>query len=100
MKKREKVLTKLTKTKNGVRKVESDHNPIVSQLKLRWNMKPKQKRLEIFNLKNKACQEKFKLETSTVWNNGALSSIFDEKDDLNILANRFMKKLDKIIYNC
>ena len=40
------------------------------------------------------------LETSTVFNNGGLSSIFDEKEDLNILADRFMKKLNNIIYKC
>ena len=49
--KREKVLTKLTKTKKGVKKIESDHNPIVSKLRLKWNMRPKKEKLELFNLK-------------------------------------------------
>ena len=98
--KRGKVLTKLTKTKNGVKKIESDHIPIVSKLILKWNMRPKKEKLELFNLKNKACQKKFKIETSTVMNNGELSSIFDENEDLNILAERFMKKLNNVIFKC
>ena len=98
--KREKVLTKLTKTKKGIIKVESDHNPIISKLKLTWNLKPKLKRLELFYLKNQSCQEKFTIETSSSHNKGELSSIFDETDDLNKLADRFLKKLDKVIHKC
>ena len=63
--KRSHVLTKIRKTKNGVRKVESDHNPIISNLKIPWKTQLKQQRVELFNLKNKNCQEVFKRETST-----------------------------------
>ena len=97
---REKVLTKLTRTKNGVRKVESDHNPIITKLTINWHEDAKKNRIDLFNLKNNECQEKFKMETSSSWNDGALSSIFDQKEDLNILADRFLKKLDKITFKC
>ena len=43
---REHVLTRLTKTKKGVQKVESDHNPIITKLKLSWNTKMKNNRKE------------------------------------------------------
>jgi hypothetical protein len=98
--KRTKVLTKLVKNKNGFKKIESDHNPIISKLKMNWNSQPKKKRLELFNLKNKTCQEMFTKETSAAFNNGALSSIFDQEGDLNDLANTFLKKLNKIIHKC
>ena len=54
----------------------------------------------MFNLKNKECQAKFKAATSTNVNNGMLSSIFDEEEDLNVLTNKFIKKLNKIIQSC
>ena len=50
---REHVLTKIVKTKKGIVKVESDHNTIISRLKLSWNTNVKENRIELFNLKNK-----------------------------------------------
>ena len=97
---RKNVLTELSKTKNGVIKTESDHNTIFSHLKLRWDKKVKQQRIELFNLKNKECQEKFKEATTSVNNNHYLSSVFDEKDDLENNTNKFMKRLNKTIYKC
>ena len=98
--KRTKVLTKLVKVKKGMKKVESDHNPIISKLKINWNSQPKKERLELFNLKNKTCQEMFRKETSSEINHCALSSIFDQEGDLNNLADTFLKKLNKIIHKC
>ena len=49
---REHVLSKITKTKKGVVRVESDHNVIFTCLKLAWNKKIKENRNELFNLKN------------------------------------------------
>ena len=98
--KREHVLTKFTKTKGGWKKVESDHNPIISKLALTWNKISQTSRLELFNLKNRACQEKFFEETSSSNNKRELSLIFEEKEDLNSLAEKFMKKLDKVIHKC
>ena len=54
------VLTKTKKTKNGVERVESDHKPLVTKFKMTWNKKKKSKRIEMFNLKNRNCQIKFK----------------------------------------
>ena len=98
--KRTKVLTKLVKVKKGMKKVESDHNPIISKLKINWNSQPKKERLELFNLKNKTCQEMVRKETSSEINHCALSSIFDQEGDLNNLADTFLKKLNKIIHKC
>ena len=97
---RKNVLTKLSKTKKGISKVESDHNTIFTHLKLSWTKRLKKQRNELFNLKNKECQEIFKEETKSINNNNFLSSVFDEKDDLDILTNKFMKRLQKTISKC
>ena len=57
---RKHVLTKLTKTKSGIKKVESDHNTILTKLIIKWKLDEKETKREIFNLKNKECQIRFK----------------------------------------
>ena len=53
------VLTKVVKKKNGTRVQESDHNPIVTEFALKVELSNKDKKLEMYNLKNKACQKRF-----------------------------------------
>ena len=98
--KREHVLTKIIKNKKGVQKVESDHHPIISKLKLSWDKDINKNRVEVYNLKNKGCQNKFKEETSVTKNNYNLSSIFDNNQDLNVITETFIKKLRKVIHKC
>ena len=52
----------------------------------------------MFNLKNKTCQEAFKEATTAENNNSYLSSVFDEEGDVNTLTEKFMKRLNKMIY--
>ena len=92
---RKHVLTKVVKTKKGVRKVESDHNPIITKINLNWSKETVKERIELFNLKNKECQAKFKIETSTESNKGMLSSVFDEEGDLNSIAQTFINRLKR-----
>ena len=89
--KREYVLTNIIKTKTGIKKTESDHNTIFTNLKFQWNKKIKQKRNELFNLKNKACQDVFKEETTGEHNNNYLSSVFEEEGDVNKLTETFLE---------
>ena len=89
--KRKHVLTKITKTKNGVVKKESDHHVLITEFNNIVSMDKSKDKIEMYNLKNAACQKKFKEYTS---NTKMLSSIFDSKDDLDILAQRFIKKLN------
>ena len=88
------VLTRITNTKKGVVKKESDHNALISKFNLNVNLPESLKKSEVYNLKNSECQKKFFKYTSDT---KMLSSVFDSKDDLNILANRFIKKLDGCI---
>ena len=99
-KERNHVLTKITKTKKGVKKVESDHNIIFSKSKMSWSKKVKGKRVELFNLKNKKCQDIFKEATKGVNNDNYLSAVFDDEEDINISTNKFLKRLQKTINKC
>ena len=97
---REHVLTSIKKTKNGIKKSESDHNTIFSRFKFQWNKTVRENRKEMFNLKNKDCQELFKEATTAAVNNKYLSSVFDDEGDVNEVTERFLKRLNKTINKC
>ena len=59
-----------------------------------------QKRQELYNLKNKECQDLFKEATKSENNNRFLSSVFDEKGYINNLTEKFLKRLDKTTKQC
>ena len=89
------VLTKLTRNKE---KVESDHNVLITKFNLNWHTYKKHDKNEMYNLKNKQGQTRLKHETST---NRYLSSVFDdETEDLEVSAQRFIKRLNKLIQIC
>ena len=90
-------LTKLVKTKKGVVKMLSDHNPIITTFNVEWNRNVKAPRVELFNLKNKSCQESFKELTSVT---DILSSSFRAEDDLNSCTRKFIKSLNQCIRKC
>jgi exonuclease III len=95
--KRQHVLTRISKTKNGSEHKESDHNVIETTFNLPWNSKEAPKPEAIFNLKNKICQKIFKKETSK---NNKLSKVFEEVEDLDEATERFLKKLNKLLHKC
>ena len=97
---REHVLTKIARNKSGITKVESDHNVIFSKLKLSWNKSNKENRTEIFNLKNKDCQEIFNNATKAVNNDNYLSSVFDTDEGVDIQTQKFLARLNKTIAKC
>ena len=88
-------LTKYKKTKNGLKTIVSDHNPMMTQMNIKWSNKKKKKRLEMYNLKNLECQEKFLEVTS---NSDYLSSVFDTDKDLNSATKTFLKRLNDRIF--
>ena len=91
---RKHVLTKIRKTKKGTVVKESDHNVLITEFNTSFISNKKNTKLELYNIKNSDCQEKFKAYTS---NTNMLSSVFDSEEDLNILTKRFIKKLDGCI---
>ena len=63
---RKHVLTRIRKTKNGVQVKESDHNVIITTFNNKFTISSKEDKVEIFNLKNKDNQKKFKEYTSNL----------------------------------
>ena len=92
--KRKYVLTKVTQNKKGLKVQESDHNPIITEFKLELKVAEETDKLEMYNLKNKDGQAKFKEYTNDTQ---MLSTVFDADEDINVLTKRFMKKLDGCI---
>ena len=95
--KREYAPTRITDTKKGVDKQESDHNVIMTKFKMQWNKMAKQENNELFNLKNEECQKLFKEATT---NNKNLLNVFEKHEDLNEAVGKFLKKINKLIHKC
>ena len=91
---RENVLTSVTNTKKGVIRQESDHNTIIKHFDIRYERREHTDRIEVFNFKDIDGQNKFKKLTE----NDTLSSIFDTKENVEIQAKQFMKKLNGILH--
>ena len=89
------VLARLTKTKKGLIKKESDHNTIITELKCTPKPTVKVKRKELFNLNDKECQRAFKLEMD---NTTELSNIIDKNEDVDKGTKKFLKRLDGFLY--
>jgi hypothetical protein len=83
------VLTKIRQNKNGAIKKESDHNVLITEFTFKFSISYKNSKVEVYNLKNLECQKKFHRYTSET---KMLSSVFNSKDDINILVQRFLKK--------
>ena len=88
------VLTRFTKSKNGIKETKSDHNVLITKFKLKWNRRMKSNRIELYNLKNKDDQKKFKEITS---HETYLSEVFDNIDNLNCATDEFIRRLNKVI---
>ena len=84
---------KWTRIVSSVKK-ESDHNALIAEFNCKVKDFNHGKKHEAYNLKNSECQKKFHQYTS---NTTILSSIFNSKDDLNVLTKWFIKKLDGCI---
>ena len=91
---RKHVLSRVTRTKKGVTKKESDHNVLIAEFSCEVDKSKKKDKIEIYYLKNTECQKTFKKLTT---NTNMLSTIFDSDDHINVLANRFLKKIDGCI---
>ena len=88
------VLTRIRKTKHGIKVKESDHNVLISEFNCKVKINKAKDTIEGYNLKNKECQAAFKKYTSET---KMLSSTVNEHDDVDIVVNRFMKKLEGCI---
>ena len=93
---KEYALAKIVKEKKSTAVKYSDHNVMVTKLKLKLTKEHPMEE-EVFNLKDEECQRKFKQETS---NSTKLSEIFDTDDDLEKQTKKFLKKLKRCMHKC
>ena len=84
------VLTKIRKTKKGIIKKENDHNILVTIFNNTFESNETKEKEEVYNLKNKDCQKKFKKYTS---NTNMLSSVLDSDEHINLLTDRLIRKI-------
>ena len=89
---RKHVLSKIHKTKRGVKVKESDHNSIITEFDCQIIKDTDEKKLELYDLKDKDSQVKFKAYTTET---NMLSSIFNkDSDDIDTLTCRLIKKIN------
>ena len=82
--------------KKNNRVTETDHNGEILELNMNFDMKRTQ-REEMFNFRNKNCQDAFKAETK---NNLDLLKVFENDNPLEIQSKKWIKVFDSILYKC
>ena len=91
---RKHVLERFYKRDGFVKVVKSDHNILLLNISIPWNVKVKKDRIEIFNLRNKKCQEEFFHQT----NNSQVLSICLENRDVQTGGKHWLKALKTFIH--
>ena len=74
---RKHVLVRHMKTKHGIKVKESDHNSIVTEIKVKWDKSKNVKQVEMYNLKDPEGLKKFKEMTT---HDKFLSEVFNDED--------------------
>ena len=95
--KKEIALTVVKKSKGQIKVTTSDHNTILTKFCIDWTDNTMKETVEVFNMKNKECQEVFKNETSK---SDKLSAVFDSDEDVNTQTKKFLKLLTKCVHKC
>ena len=86
----------LTKYGRG-KKSESDHNTLFAKFCISYYTVPAKIRREIFNFKNKQCQQKFNDVTN---NSSKLSECFNQHEDFSKQSTLFFKRLNGTFHQC
>ena len=73
-----------SKTKQGIKRTESDHNSIITNFNLKVKKRENIRKIEIFNFKDENGLKRFKEITS---NSYVLSSVFDSKKSVENKQN-------------
>ena len=89
-------LSNFSQFKKNKRVIETDHNGLILDLSIQFfNRKPE--RQELFNFKNKECQEAFKKETE---GNEELIKCFENELSFEVQSKNWLKTLNSIFYKC
>ena len=90
------VLTKNIKTKNGIEHTKSDHNLILTKLKLTWSPKSN-KIIEVFKFNDAAAKQRFKKATTETTQ---LSKLIDKEKSIHLVTKQFIKRLKGFVQEC
>ena len=91
-------LTKYASMKGKQKSVKSDHNIMVASFNIQFqNMNLKKPRQELFNLKNKECQEIF---TEVSENNFKLRKCFKSDQSFPLKCDVFLKSVQGMLHQC
>ena len=94
--KREFTLSNFAQAKKNKRIIETDHNGLILEIGITFSdIKPERK--ELFNMKNKVCQDAFKIETE---NNKELLKCFDSEFPLEVQSKHWLKIFNTILHKC
>ena len=94
--KREYCLSNFDQLKKNQRVIESDHNGLILDIEIQFSQK-KPERQEMFNLKNKECQEAFTNETEL---NEELLKCFENNLPLEVQSRKWLKAFNSILHKC
>ena len=90
------VLTKYANKKGAGKKVESDHNMLVTDFNIHYSKFKKNLRIEVYDFKNPDAQKEFLEQTSGV----TLTSCFDTSRSITENTEVFQKTFKKIVNRC
>ena len=94
--KREYPLSNFAQQKKNKRVTETDHNGMILEISIQFsNRKPV--RQELFNFKNKVCQDAFKKETE---DNEELLKCFQNELPLEKQSKKWLKTFNTILHKC
>ena len=91
----EKGETALTKYNKSV--VKTDHNMLTMEIDLTFHTEKQHERIEMFNLRNKNCQQIFKEYTSK---SDILSTCFKTQESVETQFEKWQKKFNKCMHAC
>ena len=91
-------LTKYVTTSGMRKQCMSDHNPLFSTFNLSYDKQViHSNRREQFNMKNKECQEAFRLETE---NTNKFTDVFAKSEPFEVKALKFQRCLKQTVQKC
>ena len=85
----------LTKYKQSI--VKTDHNMLTLEVDLGFHNKNEHERIQMFNLRNKACQQQFKEFTSKTKH---YLNVFSTDETVEIQFQKWHKKFQKALHSC
>ena len=95
---RKHVLVRHMKTKHGIKVKESDHNSIVTEIKVKLDKSKNVKQVEMYNLKDPEGLKKFKEMTT---HDKFLSEVFNDEDkNVSVKTKQFLKRLGYVMSQC